>query len=114
MSKVKVEQALARRMKLKDPLFRLKRWGDLINGHVISTSFNGMDDVQRQRSIWGALEGEFGADARRIVGMILAYTPIEWDFDAVSGRKGRRLPVRALKTPRRPAIAKKSHAAARS
>jgi acid stress-induced BolA-like protein IbaG/YrbA len=81
MSKVKVQRALTRGLKLKEPKFRLERWGDRVYGSVISPTFGRMDDLQRQRSIWSALEAELGLNASRQVGMILAYTPDEWDLN---------------------------------
>lgn len=101
MSKVKVQQALTRRLKLKQPRFRLERWGDRVNGHVISETFKRMDDLRRQRSIWSALEAEFGPSAMRQVGMILAYTPEEWDFDAPQPARVIRPARKALRPARR-------------
>lgn len=76
----KVQQVLSRRLKLKRPTFKLERLGPRISGLVIDTAFRRMDDLQRQNRIVDALEAEFGAASLQLVGMILAYTPEEWDL----------------------------------
>lgn len=81
MSKQKLQQILTRRLGLKAPRFKLARLGPFINGSVVSQTFAGMDDLKRQHSIWDALEAEMGNSAWKQVGMILAYTPDEWDLD---------------------------------
>jgi acid stress-induced BolA-like protein IbaG/YrbA len=108
MSKVKVAQTLTRALKLKEPTFRLERWGDQVYGSVISATFRRMDDLRRQRSIWNALEAEFGPKARQQVGMILAYTPQEWDFDA--SEPPRNAPTTKKTTRRRANGSSKAHA----
>jgi acid stress-induced BolA-like protein IbaG/YrbA len=75
----KVKAVLVSQLKLKDPLFRLEKWGDRINGSVISPSFKRKNDIKRQIMIRDALDKAFGSFAIKRVGMILAYTPDEWD-----------------------------------
>ena len=75
-----VQQVLSRRLKLKRPSFKLERMGRRINGRVIDSAFRRMDDLKRQNKIMDALEAEFGPSAIQLVGMILAYTPEEWDL----------------------------------
>ena len=76
-------------LKLREPRFVLERDGSMISGSVISRSFQNKDDLERQQAIRNAVDTAFGADARRLVGTILAYTPEEWDVDleAVPRRK---------------------------
>ena len=75
----KVRDALASQLSLKDPRFRLEKWGNLINGSVISPTFKRKDDMKRQVMIRDALDRVFGSLAEKRVGMILAYTPDEWN-----------------------------------
>ena len=83
MSKAKLQEILTRRLKLKDAKFILERFGTRLNGSVISPTFKGKGDLERQRMIRKALDAEFGDESTRTVGMVLAYTPEEWDFDSV-------------------------------
>jgi acid stress-induced BolA-like protein IbaG/YrbA len=52
-----------------------------VSGSIISPSFRGMADSERQRMIWDALHEEFGADSVQRAGAILAFTPDEWDLN---------------------------------
>ncbi|HZK81751.1 MAG TPA: hypothetical protein VFC46_11805 [Humisphaera sp.] len=79
ITKAAVEAALKSKLKLKEPQFRLEKWGSLISGSVISTTFKGKGDWRRQIMISDALETAFGDIGAKRVGMILAYTPFEWD-----------------------------------
>lgn len=49
-----------------------------MSGSVISDTFRGVNDIERQRRIWNALKKEYGEDSREIVGVLLAYTKAEW------------------------------------
>jgi acid stress-induced BolA-like protein IbaG/YrbA len=75
----KLEQVLTQRLKLRDPKFNLEKIGSRISGSVIDNAFKRMGD-HRQKKIWDALEMEFGPASMQMVGMILAYTPEEWDL----------------------------------
>ena len=48
-------------------------------GDIVSGSFKGKRDHERQKLIWDALDAELGAESVRLVGMLLAYTPQEWE-----------------------------------
>jgi acid stress-induced BolA-like protein IbaG/YrbA len=82
LTKSALQDALLRELRLDDPVFRLESAGGRISGSVISKSFKGMRDHERQRTIWDALDKAFGSEAVRFVGMLLAYTPEEWDVSA--------------------------------
>ena len=82
LTKDRLEEILRRRLRLRDVKFLLERAGDRFVGDIISPKFEGMRDHQRQSLIWDALEAELGADAPRLVGMILAYSPKEWNLGA--------------------------------
>ena len=82
-TKSKVEQVLTDGLGLADAIFKLEKSGNRILGRVTSPTFHGMKDHKRQQKIWDALESEWGAEAFKFVGMILAYTPEEWNFDEV-------------------------------
>jgi acid stress-induced BolA-like protein IbaG/YrbA len=80
LTQKELKELLARRLKLKSPVFHLEKAGNFIIGDIISLTFKGKDDLRRQKMIWDALESKYGRDATRWVGMLLAYTPDEWDF----------------------------------
>jgi len=83
LTKNKFEQIVTSGLGLKDARFQLEKYGNRIIGHVVSPSFRGMDDYDRQKRMLDVLEAEFGAEALKRIGMILAYTPEEWNFDEV-------------------------------
>ena|SRR2546421_9348193 len=80
MSKEKLRSVLTRRLKLTQPRFAIRKAGRWLNGSVVSDTFKGKTDLERQRMIWDALDAELGTEAARAsVGMLLAYTGDEWD-----------------------------------
>jgi acid stress-induced BolA-like protein IbaG/YrbA len=80
LTKKKLEEILTSRLQLADPDFRLEKAGDRLVGNVISETFKGKRDRERQKLVWDALESEFGEDSVRLVGLLLAYTPDEWNL----------------------------------
>jgi acid stress-induced BolA-like protein IbaG/YrbA len=88
MSHDKLKQILSRELKLRNPRFRLEGRGR-VSGSVISTTFAGKGDSDRQRMIWDALDKELGASSVREVGMLLAYTPDEWDLALEGNTRGK-------------------------
>ncbi len=82
LTKKKLEAILTRRLCLVDPEFRLEKASERLIGNVISLTFKGKRDHERQKMIWDALEAEFGEESVLLVGMLLAYTPDEWNLDA--------------------------------
>ena len=81
----KLMEVLEKRLKLKDPKFKLERLaGDKLAGSVISDSFMQQTDSERQKKIWEALNDEFGGSATQFVSTLLAYTHAEWDQSFVS------------------------------
>src|SRR5689334_7756888 len=93
MSHDKLKEVLTRRLRLKAPLFHLVGRGR-VSGSVVSKTFAGRGDSDRQSMIWNALEAELGPASVREVGMLLAYTPDEWNL---------RLEGTAARGPSRPA-----------
>jgi acid stress-induced BolA-like protein IbaG/YrbA len=81
LTKEQLKGILAKRLSLNDPQFFLRKVGGRLVGHIVSTTFRGKDDHRRQEMIWDALEAELGPKAVKVVGMLLAYTPGEWDPD---------------------------------
>lgn len=79
MSHEKLKEILTRRLKLKEPQFRLEGRGR-ISGSLVSATFSGKPDHRRQQMIWDALEAELGATSTKDVGMLLAYSPDEWNL----------------------------------
>ena len=78
----RLEEVLTRRLHLRDPRFRLEKLSSgRISGSVISDSFKGVSDKDRQRRIWKALAAEFGEESTNVAGTLLAYTDAEWDVD---------------------------------
>jgi acid stress-induced BolA-like protein IbaG/YrbA len=79
MSHEELKEILTRRLKLKDPKFRLEGKGR-ISGSLVSATFKGKRAHQRQQMIWDALDEELGTASVKEVGMLLAYAPDEWDL----------------------------------
>ena len=79
MSHEKLKEILTRRLKLKQPIFRLHGRGR-VSGSLMSATFSGKGDSERQQMIWDALDEELGAASAKEVGMLLAYAPDEWDL----------------------------------
>ena len=48
-------------------------------GEADSPTFRRKPDHKRQEMIWNALEGALGKQSVRMVGMLLAYSPEEWN-----------------------------------
>ena len=88
ISKKKIESVLSKRLKLAAPKFRLAKRGMRWSGSIISPSFRGTNDLKRQKKIWDALDEAFGTESTHTVGMLLAYTPEEWDLP-LEGRNGK-------------------------
>ncbi|MGA2441737.1 MAG: hypothetical protein ABSH08_12330, partial [Tepidisphaeraceae bacterium] len=85
-----------RKLALKSPEFHLEKEGDRIFGDIISPSFKRKTDHKRQELIWDALESELGAESLQLVGMLLAFTPEEWNLgdDILSAiQKNKKRPV---------------------
>ena len=82
LTKEQLKKILTQGLALKDPRYFLENAGGRIVGHVVSTSFKGKSDHERQAMIWDALDGALGADSVVLVGMLLAYTPEEWNLGA--------------------------------
>jgi len=79
MSHEKLKEILTRRLKLKHPIFRLQGRGR-VSGSIMSATFLGKGDSERQQMIWDALDAELGAASVKEVGMLLAYSPEEWEM----------------------------------
>ncbi len=74
---------------LDSPTFRIHRIAGRLGGSIISQTFRGIGDGSRQERIWDALESRFGPEAVRDVGMLLAYTPEEWDAGIDAAKRAR-------------------------
>ena len=85
ISKARLESVLRSKLGLKEPGFRLEKAGDKLSGSIISPTFLGKKDHERQRLIWEALDDEFGAESVHLVGTLLAYTPEEWGVNLEAG-----------------------------
>ena len=75
-----VKKLLTEALKLQEPRFILEKSGTMISGSIISKSFRGKKDLARLDMIHDALSAALGPDARKWVGMLLAYTPDEWEM----------------------------------
>jgi acid stress-induced BolA-like protein IbaG/YrbA len=94
LTKDKLQAILTSGLSLKDPEFHLEKVSGLLVGHIISPSFRGKRDHQRQNAIWDVLEAKFGTEAVKLVGMLLAYTPEEWGVggdETVTTRKRKKV-----------------------
>jgi acid stress-induced BolA-like protein IbaG/YrbA len=90
LTKEKLEQVLTNRLLLESPVFLLEKAGGRLVGDVISPTFKAKRDHERQKLIWDALDAELGAESVRLVGMLLAYTPAEWNLGANEKPEGRK------------------------
>ena len=82
MTQQQLQDVLTKRLGLSTPRFELEvQPGGKISGSVISNSFLGQSDSDRQKRIWDALDQEFGGESARLVGTLLAYTDAEWNVD---------------------------------
>ena len=78
-TKSQLEKILTERLELEDPEFFLEKLpGGKLSGNVVSDTFLEVDNIARQQQIWIALDEEFGAESRAVVGNLLAYTKAEW------------------------------------
>lgn len=91
MSHQKLKSILTRRLKLRNPQFRLEGKGR-VSGSIISSTFTGKSDHERQKMIWDALDAELGAASVREVGMLLAYTPKESNLALEGNHSGTSAP----------------------
>ena len=79
-SQQKLREILIKRLKLVSPQFQLEKLPrGKVSGSVISDTFMGRSNINRQQDIWAALEDELGSTATTLVGTLLAYTTAEWN-----------------------------------
>lgn len=102
MTHEQLKEILTRRLRLQDSEFNLEGRGR-VSGRVVSATFAGKGDSQRQKMIWDALDAELGAASVREVGMLLAYTPDEWNLQ-LEGHSSS--PRRSSAASRKPAAKK--------
>ena len=81
LTKTKLESILQHELRLKEPVFHLDSVGGRLSGSVISETFKGKRDNERQKLIWDALEQALWPESVKLVGMLLAYTSDEWNLD---------------------------------
>ncbi len=81
LTQTRLKEILTKELKLREPRFALRKYGTQHYGSVISETFARKGDYDRQLMIRTALERALGPMVNRKVGMILAYTPCEWDID---------------------------------
>jgi acid stress-induced BolA-like protein IbaG/YrbA len=80
LSKKRLVEILNRRLGLKDPVYLLEKAGQRWVGDIISPSFKGRGDFARQTMIHDALEAELDVKVPTVIGMLLCYTPDEWNL----------------------------------
>jgi acid stress-induced BolA-like protein IbaG/YrbA len=88
LTRAKLKTILTNRLGLVDPEFHLEKSGDRWSGNVISATFEGRRDHERQKLLWDALANELGAESVLLVGLLLAFTPDEWNLDAKIKKAG--------------------------
>jgi acid stress-induced BolA-like protein IbaG/YrbA len=74
-----LEGILTNRLSLDNPEYHLQKVGGRPVGNIISPTFRRKPDHKRQEMIWHALEDELGSQHVRKVGMLVAYSPEEWN-----------------------------------
>ena len=92
LTQARLAEILRKRLSLVDPQCHFERVDGRIIGDLVSPSFKGKRDHERQQLIWDALDAELGAEAASLVGMLLAYTPDEWNVggDRKPARRARK------------------------
>jgi acid stress-induced BolA-like protein IbaG/YrbA len=93
VSKTRLENLLETHLKLKSPRFFLRKADGKFIGSVISDTFKGKTNLQRQRMMWAVLESVLADAAARRVGMLLGYTDDEWD-EPLEGMSSARPPAK--------------------
>jgi acid stress-induced BolA-like protein IbaG/YrbA len=82
MTEEALRDILTERLGLASPRFEFERLpGGKLSGSVVSDTFKGLTDSDRQDRIWSALDEALGEQASSVVGTLLAYTDAEWDVD---------------------------------
>jgi len=82
-----IARVLRERLNLTDLEYDLEVLSNgKVSGSDVSDAFAGTTDIERQRSIWSALDAEYGENATRYVGTLLAYTQGEWNIDLTGSR----------------------------
>ncbi len=94
LSTARIQKILTTALRLREPRFKLHDDGYFVSGSVISETFRGQGDLQRQKTIRKAFDKALGEDSFSAVGTLLAYTPEEWDIDLVAFSNGRRAEAR--------------------
>jgi acid stress-induced BolA-like protein IbaG/YrbA len=78
LTKSHLERILTDGLSLRDPAFYLQTSGGRLSGSIISDSFKGKRDSERQRLIWDALDAALGAAPPPPPPPPLAYTREDW------------------------------------
>jgi acid stress-induced BolA-like protein IbaG/YrbA len=77
-----IEEALSTQLGLRDPEFHLEILpSGSVSGSIVSDTFAGMDDLERQHRIWDVLDNIYGPASTKMVGTLLAYSKKEWNWD---------------------------------
>jgi acid stress-induced BolA-like protein IbaG/YrbA len=84
LSQERLKTILSSKLSLKDPQFLLEKIDGRLLGNIISPTFKGKKEHVRQGLIWDALEEEIGPDFARLVGLLLPYTPDEWNIGTIA------------------------------
>ncbi len=72
----RVQKALEKEFSPKEILLEPARRG-MVDGWIISKSFDGLSDLERQQKVHGLLEKHFNMQDRRRILTIFALTPLE-------------------------------------
>jgi acid stress-induced BolA-like protein IbaG/YrbA len=80
LTKNKLERVMTSGLHLDDVRYEWVESYGRISGHVISPAFRGVEYRERQRRMWDALEAGLEAESLDRMGILLAFTPEEWDF----------------------------------
>lgn len=82
MTEDELKAVLTRKLSLLSPIFELERLpSSKLSGSIISDTFTGLPNSERQKRIWDALDAEYGSGSTDVVGTLLAYTQAEWNVD---------------------------------
>jgi len=82
IAKNKVEQTIRKALRSKKVVFKWEKIpGGRLSGSIVSDAFKEQKDIDRQKTVWDALEAAFGSAATQTVGTLLTYTVAEWNVE---------------------------------
>lgn len=79
LTKNTLERILTSSLRSEDVRYEWREGYGRISGHVITSVFQGMDYRERYKRVYDALKAELNDEALDQIGIILTFTPLEWE-----------------------------------